>query len=313
MRRPALTASSGQATLMTVLFLFVLLAMAGAVLDVGSWFRADRRLQGTADAAALAGAHALPEDPARAGALALEYSGKNGGGVEAADVSFTSKVVANDTIRIEAEEQAPGIFSRLLGIQSVEVHATAAARAANLSSARYVAPVVVNEQHEKLQCKPLPCFGEATEIQLMDLHKPGSGDAAGSFGLLNLASRKMTGSPGSKEVGEWMSRGYDDYMPLGMYRAVPSTEFNSSHFQNALQLRVGDEVLFPIYRPPVLKGGQNAEFNIIGWVGFVVTSSKVQGDKGKIYGHFVRVIWEGIQSDDASQPDFGVRAISLVE
>ena len=52
----------GQATVLTVVFLVVLLGMAALVLDIGSWYRADRATQSTADAAALAGAQALPGD-----------------------------------------------------------------------------------------------------------------------------------------------------------------------------------------------------------------------------------------------------------
>ena len=50
----------------------VLLGMAAAVLDVGAWFRADRATQAAADAAALAAAHALPQDPAAASTLAVQ-------------------------------------------------------------------------------------------------------------------------------------------------------------------------------------------------------------------------------------------------
>ncbi|MGH9895512.1 MAG: pilus assembly protein TadG-related protein, partial [bacterium] len=67
----------GQTAVLIVVFMTVLLGMAAAVLDVGSWYRADRQLQATVDAAALAGAQALPESPADADALAAEYAEKN--------------------------------------------------------------------------------------------------------------------------------------------------------------------------------------------------------------------------------------------
>ena len=60
----------GQAAALTVLFLTVLLASAAAVIDVGSWFREDRDTQRVADAAALAGAQALPESQGTARSLA---------------------------------------------------------------------------------------------------------------------------------------------------------------------------------------------------------------------------------------------------
>ena len=79
----------GQAMILAVLFLSVLLGIAAAVLDVGAWYRADRQLQATADASALAGAHALPDNQAQAHALALEYADKNGGGLDGGGISFT--------------------------------------------------------------------------------------------------------------------------------------------------------------------------------------------------------------------------------
>ena len=56
----------GQALILMLLFLGVMMALAAAVLDVGAWYRADRKLQATADAAALAGAHGLPDHQAEA-------------------------------------------------------------------------------------------------------------------------------------------------------------------------------------------------------------------------------------------------------
>ena len=77
----------GQATVLTLVFLVVLLGMAALVLDIGSWYRADRATQNTADAAALAGAQALPSDPGNANTLALQYVTKNGGGTPTVTLS----------------------------------------------------------------------------------------------------------------------------------------------------------------------------------------------------------------------------------
>jgi hypothetical protein len=304
---------NGQAVVMVVLLLAVLLGMAAAVLDVGSWFRADRRLQATVDAAALAGAHALPESTGEASALAVEYADKNGGGVTAGDVSFSMTVLPNDTITVEAEEPAPGFFSALFGIETVQVHARARARTGTVTAAKWVAPIVVDILHPMLKCKPTPCFGTATELNLVNLHKPGSGDAAGAFGLINLKLDE-SGSVGSEELAGWMTRGFDQNMPLGIYNSVPSAMFNSSHFRQAMDFRLGDEVLFPIFKT-LKKGGSTAEYDIVGWVGFVITSYSGGGDSGKLKGYFTRVIWEGIISESPldAATDFGVRAIALIE
>jgi hypothetical protein len=303
----------GQAAVLTVIFVVALLGMASLVIDAGSWFREQRDTQTAADAAALAAAQALPEDPGQAGALAAAYVTKNDGGTTT--TTFASGAIANDTVTVEVERSAPGIFAKLFGIDSVQVDARASARAGGIDAARWVAPIVVNEKHPMLNCgsaagRPVPCFGQATEIGLIDLHNPGGGDAAGSFGLINL-NRADTGTAGASTLGQWIVRGYDDYMPLGLYNSTPSSEFNSLHIQEALTIKTGDELLFPIYRT-ILGSGQGAKYDVIGWVGFTVTGKQI-GGKGKVFGFFTKVIWEGIQSKSGANLNYGVRTIELVE
>lgn len=307
----------GQSAAISVVFLTVLLGMAALVLDIGSWFRADRAVQVTADAAALAGAQALPENPARATALAIEYANKNGGGVEAANVTFSSKLEDNDTISVSLAKPAPGFFAKLFGIDSVTVAAKASARASGMSEAKYAAPVVVSINHSLLPggkgCRAAGCdpdFGVETELKLANLHQPGSGDAAGAFGLIKLRTTG-NGSVGASELASWMEYGFDQSMPLGNYNSVPSAMFNSSEFRNALSLRLNTEILIPIY-DTLVKSGSNAEYNVIGWIGFVPTKITGGGDNARIHGHFTRVIWHGIQVTSGG-PTYGARTIALVE
>ncbi len=51
---------SGQVLVFVAVILTVLVGMAALVVDVGSWYQAQRHLQTAADAAALAGAQELP-------------------------------------------------------------------------------------------------------------------------------------------------------------------------------------------------------------------------------------------------------------
>ena len=292
----------GQAAVLTVVFLVALLGAAAMVLDVGSWFRAQRSTQSTADASALAAAHELPESPGGANALATEYLGKNGGGT--AQVTFSSNLLANDTVTVKVTRQAPGVFSRLFGINSVDVHAKASARAGNPDLARWAAPIAVDIKHPLLQCKPLPCFGVPTTL---DLEKVGPG----AFRLLNLD--KSHGGTGGKIDADWILRGYDGYMPLDWYGSDPGAAFNDSKFDAALSVRIGDELLFPVY-DKTQGNGSGFDYHVIGWVGFLVTGFDAKGGKkGTVDGHFVRLIWEGIQSTSGGAEDFGVRAIELVE
>jgi hypothetical protein len=301
----------GQAMVLTCLFIVSMTGMAALVLDLGSWFRAQRDLQAVADAAALAGAHALPGSPSEASGLAIEYASKNGG--PAPTISFTDGMSAHDTIHVRLTRNAPGFFAKVFGIESVDVGGRAAARASGVSAARWVAPIVVNEQHPKLSgpgCQPIPCGG-TTRIELINLHKPGSGDASGAFGLLDLAGGN--GSVGDSELADWMERGFEKYMKKGKYNSVPSAKFNGSNFCQAVENHVGDLVLFPVYREPILGSGSNAEYNIIGWAGFRISGVDCRGSKGWVEGQFEGPIIEGVQAEEAGNPEFGVRAIELVE
>ena len=273
----------GQAVVVMVLFMGVLLAVGAAVLDVGAWYRADRKLQATADAAALAGAQGLPDDQAEAHSLTLDYADKNGGGVESADVTFSGTVLPGDTIKVGADAKA---------------------RTGVLNSAKWAAPVAVDEKHEKLQCKPTPCFHEATTL---DFFKVGPG----AFRLINIDQSHGGTSPDT--VGDWIEAGLDAYMPLGWYYSDPGIKPNSSHIKGALDVRIGDVLLFPIYRE-TRASGSNFEYLVVGWAGFRVTGYDIHGSKdSRLYGWFEQVIWQGIQSETAGDPDFGARAVTLLE
>jgi len=290
----------GQALVLLALFLVLLLAMSAAVLDVGAWYRAQRHLQATVDAAALAGAQALPDDPAQAQALASQYLAKNGGAT--ATVTIQSQLMGADTIRIQGVRTAPGILSNVLGIESVQVHATASARAGVPEEAQWAAPVAVDEKHPMLQCKPSPCFGQPTSI---DLTKTGPG----AFRLLNLDGSHGGTSPGI--LADWVEQGYDGFMPLGWYYSDPGAKYNSSQVQGAFDDRIGDELLFPVYRS-TRGSGANFEYEVVGFAGYHVTSYDFHGSHGVIYGEFVRMIWAGVQGSSGAA-DFGVRAVSLVD
>jgi hypothetical protein len=314
---------SGQATVITVLFMTVLIAMAAAVLDVGSWYRADRALQSTVDAAALAGAQALPENPVQAELLALQYAEKNGGNVDVTEISITSTNFGPDTITVDAEAPTPGFFARLFGIDSVTVAARAKARAGGIDEARYVAPIVVHEKHPKLLCG-IACFNSANEFELEYQHlKTGKGgkgggsgdgevDGSGSFGFINLTGE---GGVGSNELGDWILNGLDQYMPLGDYKTSTGNPFSSNNIKGALEKRLGDNptLLFPIYQ--TLKGtGDNAEYKIVGWVAFHITGMNLAGNNEKIRGWFEKVIWDGILTKSGSGSLLtGVKAVELVE
>jgi Flp pilus assembly protein TadG len=308
----------GQAYVISILFLVVLLVISAAVLDIGSWYRSQRALQATVDAAALAGAQELPYDTAAARSLAFSYAAKNGGGVTSTGVTFSTKLVANDTITVKGSMPAKGFFAKVFGVKSVTVHATASARASNVSQVYGVAPITVNYKHPLLNCtrgaNPTcsPTFGVATTLDLEDIHQPGSGDGSGAFGLINLDQNDSSGTASSGTLANWVTNGYDQLMNLGKYYSVTSAKFNSSEFVAAMQSMIGQELLFPVYR--LLTGpGVNATYDIIGWVGFRLTGFDPNGTPAVVNGSFTKYIANGIEATSGGKPSFGVRDISLTQ
>src|SRR5207248_10772811 len=243
--------------------------MAALVLDVGNWFRDKRRLQGTADAAALAGAQQLPDDASAAKSQALSYANQNGGDVAGANIVVTSVYQANDTIAVKAQRNDPGIFSRVIGTTSADITASAKARVGPPAQALAVAPMVVFCGHSLIQnCNNnnTPQFNVPTTMDYDPMGAPGA------FGMLNLDG--SNGTVGASKEAQWITTGFDKYLGLGLYQSDPGAKFSSQNVQSALDSRIGTVLLFPVFK--TLNGtGQNAQYDIIGWIGFHLTSYTV--------------------------------------
>ena len=299
----------GQSLVLTVVVLVSLLGMAALVLDVGSWYRAKRQLQSTADAAVLAGAQALPDTPGNATSLATDYAAKNTPDLATNDVSLSTNIVPNDRISIHVTRPAPGFFAKLFGIYSVQVGARATAQTEGMSSAKYVAPIAVKNTHPMLAGSGCPCFGQSNETTI----PVGTTGAPGAFALVNLLNGAQ-GTSGASTLADWIQKGFQDYLPIGGYFSDPGVKFNSNQIQDALNLRLGTEMLFPVY--DTLAGqGSNAEYHVIGWVGFHIESVDAQGNNGSLTGWFTQVIWDGLAATTPTGggPNFGAHTVQLVD
>lgn len=315
---------SGQALAVTALIASVMIGGTALTVDVGSWYRQHRQAQTTADAAALAGAQTLPSDAGQALASATSYAGMNGGGVDPNGITFRSDFEPNDTVIVKITRVAPGFFGRIFGIDSAQVHATAAARSAVPVDVRWAAPIVVNKAHQYLSGhdpggKQCPCFNEQTTIPL------GKNGEPGSFGLVDLQAWAQAvasgdcdtkssppGNVGSSTLGDWLRYGFSGYLQLGCYASDPGAKFDSTAVTAAMNIRQNTTMLFPVYDKEV-GGGSNALYHIIGWAAFYVEGFDNHGNDGYVLGEFKQVIWEGIQSESAPNlPNFGVHTIALV-
>jgi len=308
-----LKSERGQAFVLAAVAMVMCMGMAALVLDVGNWFRDKRRLQGTVDAAALAGAQQLPDDSAGAQSQALSYANKNGGDVAGANIVITSQYQANDTISVSGQRNDPGIFSKVIAIPGANITAKATARVGPPAQALHVAPMVVFCGHSLIQnCNNnhTPQFNVPTTMDYDPMGAPGA------FGMLNLDGEN--GTIGSSTEAAWITDGFDKYLGLGKYQSDPGAKFSSSNIQGALDDRIGTVLLFPVFK--TLDGtGQNAQYDIIGWIGFYLQSYDVHGNNATLHGYFTTYIARGILSQHSPGSGgvpssfFGVKTIQLIE
>jgi len=297
----------GQVVVMSALCLLVVVGMAGFVLDVGSWFRLQRATQSTVDAAALAGAQDLP-DTFTANNSARTFA-TNNGGVAGMTITFSSTYAPNDTIKVSQARPATGLFSKLLGVSTVTVHAHAAAVTAVPLEAMYIAPIAVNINNQNLSGTGCPCFTNAATLPL------GKTGAPGSFTMLDL-SNDDTGTVGASTLADWIQKGYNGYLPLRDYYSDPGAKWNNNSIQDALAARYGTDLLFPVY-DTLVGSGSNAEYHVIAWVGFHLTAAvALDGTTGTLTGHFTKYIAKAIVASNGHPgvniPDLGVHSVALI-
>ena len=135
----------GQALVLFVLALGVLLGFVAMSVDVGLILHERRSLQNAADAAALAGAIELPESQTLAGSKAQEWAENNGIDLGAGDeITITVDPVTN-AVEVEVRREASFIFGRALGLTTVDVHASAVAQIGAPASLSGIMPFAVLE------------------------------------------------------------------------------------------------------------------------------------------------------------------------
>ena len=124
----ALWSRKGQALVIVAFGIIALLGAAGLAVDVGSWYLTGQKLQNAADAAALAGATALPTSTSSAAATAVSVAAKNGITITTSDVSFSQ---SNYVITVAVPGTAPTYFTRVFGMNGVPETRTASATPLN--------------------------------------------------------------------------------------------------------------------------------------------------------------------------------------
>ena len=294
---------AGQAYFFVVFILTLLLGISAMVVDVGSWYRADRHLQTAADAAALAGAQELPLKPSFAQSVALQYAQLNYAG------STPTVTLPNPaTIHVKAEADTPGIFAPVLNsaFKIVTVHADAEAQVSAPEQLKNAAPIAVQQDFACVVTSP-SCFGKTVTADF------GSDDdtdpTKGKFGLLDL---DRDGRIGTSDMKNWLTNGYPDYLPINSTYPPANGEKNGIKTQLQDAARTQRVLLFPVYDTATSAG-----YHIIGWAAFVIDDVvKWAGPSHVLTGHFVTFIATDLAAGnpitDLSK-DFGVHVITLTQ
>lgn len=116
----------GQALVVFALFMgFVFLGVLALAVDVAVYHGERRKLQNTADAAALAGAEMLRDESDRstAEAKAREYITKNRATVKPTDTYIDTVTAEDESMRVSLQYEFDGYFSKAIGVPKLTVKA----------------------------------------------------------------------------------------------------------------------------------------------------------------------------------------------
>jgi len=172
--RRFLAAERGVALALVAICLSGFAGVTALVVDVGQLYETRRQLQSGADAAALAGAAYLPDDPNRTIAAALEYAQRNGVEITEDDIEVYSTYVPDDTIRVNDRRNVSYGFARALGLTGSDVTAQATSVVGSMAGSMGCMPWALFPED------PLP-FGTLVTLKYNPLSNQG-----GNFGALAI-------------------------------------------------------------------------------------------------------------------------------
>jgi Flp pilus assembly protein TadG len=140
------SAESGQTVVVFALALTALIGFLALTFDVGQMALDRRSAQNAADAAALAGAQLLPENPDAAIADATAYAALNGvSDSELSAITVSSTYAPNDTIQVTLSRDVDFTFAPVLGLFASSVSVSATARTGGVVGAALLAPLAVEQ------------------------------------------------------------------------------------------------------------------------------------------------------------------------
>jgi len=303
-----LSNEKGSVIVFVALAMVVLLGIAAIVVDVGLLYFNRIALSNAADAAALAGAQELPDNPGQAEAEAVSYAVKNG----AEETRVVTTFPDSHSIKVTVSRTVPLGFAKVFGIASSDVSASATATVGSLSAVWGAAPFVVPDQEF--------VYGQPYTLK----YGGGAGDH-GNFGGLALGGR------GASNYEDNIKYGYQGWLRMDECREVwLETEPGnmSGPTVRGVTYRISQchhsppctfdhcakdcprVVVVPVadFNPEELHG--RSQVRLVGFAAFFLEGVSGPGNKCEVTGRFIRWVADG---EPGGAGNYGVVATRLKE
>lgn len=295
-RRPR--GERGSVVVLVAAGLGALVGLAALVVDAGRLYVTRSRLSAVADAAALAGAPLLPDDPDGAVQTAARYLEVNG-------VAPAGAVIEADAdrsrLRVALQADEPLYLAPVLGHFRVSVPAEAVAARQVLSGTRGAVPLGVPE-------------GTYTHGERVTL----KGDAGnGSISPGNFRALAFEGR-GASRYEEHLREGFRGWVRVGdVVETEPGVMTGPTQRAVEARIQADPDATFRTVRPgsprlvtvPIVSSYPNGrgEVTVVAFGVFFLEAV----DGGSVTGRFLRFLASGEGSDSA--PDYGAHVVRLVK
>jgi putative Flp pilus-assembly TadE/G-like protein len=311
------------ATLVMVVFLFgVFLGAMALVIDLGSWFAAQRNVQAAADASVLAGAQKLPDTTA-ARSTAVTYANNNASNLTSP--GFTSPTPTfpdTSTIDIVLQKKVRDYFAHVLPkhITFATVSAHARAIVGSPGTAQNALPIGIKSS-AVCATGSTGCFGVAKTLVFDDTNTVTFGSNS-TFGLLDFqpsdvgtTSSNCRGNVGEGTQAGWISGGFSGTLSINRYYGATTGQRTS--IRNALNGIIGKTLLVPVFDVANSTWCSGAGgFHVVGWAAWVIDTTIPNSDWNPhnkvLHGHFVTYIAHDVTLVPGAGA-FGIRVIKLAQ
>lgn len=293
--------ASGQVAVLITIAMPILLGILALCCDLAVTYLNWESIQKAADAAVLAGANYLPNDPASAIATANTWATQNG--VATSEIVSTTVAPDDMSITMTVKRNVPAYFARIFNVKSVPVQVAATAGVENVSTATGLVPIGVNCASGDVST----CFGYDQPVT-MKYSQIGPGNwgplALGSNGGNTYRYNIENGYQGPISLGQWINsetgnmvgptrQGFDTRW--NEYLQIDPNGTATSHLLN-------DPLV--VEMPLVNWGSPNgkSQVQVTGFAAFWITG--IQGS-GNVTGEFLHTVPPNANKPSASAPEGG--------